>query len=89
MASPSHQVSQEEEPTSLSVNFVCSRTALTLQSDCHYIKQHLPDNLQGKVVVTNTTLQDVQDRQVGVKYLVTATPVLDGRSFGTNLMEAA
>ena len=25
----------------------------------------------------------------GVKYLVTATPVLEGRSFGTNMMEAA
>jgi hypothetical protein len=24
-----------------------------------------------------------------VKYLVTTTPVLDGRSFGTNMMEAA
>jgi hypothetical protein len=28
-------------------------------------------------------------RQAGVKYLVTSTPVLDGRSFGTNMMEAA
>ncbi len=28
-------------------------------------------------------------RQVGIKYLVTSTPVLDGRSFGTNMMEAA
>ena len=28
-------------------------------------------------------------KQVGVKYLATATPVLDGRSFGTNMMEAA
>jgi len=28
-------------------------------------------------------------RQAGVKYLVTTTPVLQGRSFGTNMMEAA
>jgi len=42
-------------------------------------------------VVTNTTTpQDVElFRKCGVKYLVTTTPVLDGRSFGTNMMEAA
>jgi hypothetical protein len=28
-------------------------------------------------------------RTCGVKTLVTTTPVLDGRSFGTNMMEAA
>jgi len=26
---------------------------------------------------------------VGIKYVVTTTPRLDGRSFGTNMMEAA
>jgi hypothetical protein len=42
-------------------------------------------------VVTNTTTsQDVElFRKCGVKYLVTTTPVLDGRSFGTNMMESA
>jgi hypothetical protein len=25
----------------------------------------------------------------GIKYLVTTTPLLDGRTFGTNMMEAA
>ena len=28
-------------------------------------------------------------RQAGAKALVTSTPVLEGRSFGTNMMEAA
>jgi hypothetical protein len=28
-------------------------------------------------------------RKLGVKYLITTTPVLEGRSFGTNMMEAA
>ena len=28
-------------------------------------------------------------RKCGVKYLVTTTPVLEGRSFGTNMMESA
>ena len=47
--------------------------------------------MQGKVVVTNTTTEsDVALlRKCGVKYLVTTTPVLDGRSFGTNMMESA
>ena len=47
--------------------------------------------MPGKVVVTNTTTEaDVKFlKEAGVKYLVTSTPVLDGRSFGTNMMEAA
>ena len=65
--------------------------ATIIAGDCHYIKRCMPDDLQGKVIVTNTTTtEDVQAfRKAGVKYLVTTTPVLDGRSFGTNMMEAA
>ncbi len=65
--------------------------ATVIAGDCHYVKRHMPDRLDGKVIVTNTTTpQDVElFRQAGVKYLVTTTPVLEGRSFGTNMMEAA
>lgn len=65
--------------------------ATVIAGDCHYIKRFMPDDLAGKVVVTNTTTpEDVETfRKAGVKYLVTTTPVLDGRSFGTNMMEAA
>jgi hypothetical protein len=65
--------------------------ATVIAGDCHYIKRHMPDKLEGKVIATNTTTPaDVEIfRQAGVKYLVTSTPVLDGRSFGTNVMEAA
>ena len=65
--------------------------ATVIAGDCHYVKRCMPDNLQGKVIVTNTTTpEDVEAfRKAGVKYLVTTTPVLDGRSFGTNMMEAA
>lgn len=65
--------------------------ATVIAGDCHYIKRCMPDRLPGKVVVTNTTTpEDVEAfRKAGVKYLVTTTPVLDGRSFGTNMMEAA
>jgi hypothetical protein len=65
--------------------------ATVLAGDCHYIKRFMPDRMDGKVVATNTTTpEDVElFRQVGIKYLVTSTPVLEGRSFGTNMMEAA
>jgi hypothetical protein len=65
--------------------------AEVIAGDCHYIKRHMPGRLEGKVIATNTTTpEDVAlFRQAGVKYLVTTTPVLDGRSFGTNMMEAA
>jgi len=62
-----------------------------IAGDCLYIKRHMPDRLEGKVIATNTTTQsDVEAfRGAGVKYLITSTPVLEGRSFGTNMMEAA
>ncbi len=62
-----------------------------IAGDCHYVKRHIPDHMEGKVIATNTTTQaDVElFRRIGIKYLVTSTPVLDGRSFGTNMMEAA
>jgi len=65
--------------------------ATVVAGDCHYIKRYMPDDMKGKVVVTNTTTtEDVAlFKKCGVKYLVTTTPVLEGRSFGTNMMEAA
>ena len=64
--------------------------ASVIAGDCHYISRYMPDNMHGKIIVTNTTTQkDVElFRQAGVKYLMTTTPVYDGRSFGTNMMEA-
>ncbi len=65
--------------------------ASVIAGDCHYIKKHLPDSLTGKIVVTNTTTPEDQEllRRVGIRTLVTTTPVIEGRSFGTNMMEAA
>lgn len=62
-----------------------------IAGDWLYIMQHAPNNLEGKVIVTNTTTAtDVEFlRERGVHYLITTTPVLDGRSFGTNMFEAA
>jgi len=65
--------------------------ATVIAGDCNYIKRHMPDDLRGKVIVTNTTtphdMELFQER--GVRHVVTTTPQLDGRSFGTNMMEAA
>lgn len=65
--------------------------ATIIAGDCHYITRYMPDRMEGKVIVTNTTTQEDKAAfcAAGVKYLVTTTPVLDGRSFGTNMMEAA
>lgn len=65
--------------------------ATVIAGDCHYIKRHMPYRLDGKVIVTNTTTSDDVKlfKEAGCKYLVTSTPVLEGRSFGTNMMEAA
>lgn len=59
--------------------------------DFLYVKQHMPEDMHGKIIVTNTTTPaDVEFlKKRGVKYLVTTTPNLDGRTFGTNMMEAA
>jgi len=64
--------------------------ATVIAGDCHYITRYMPDQLAGKVVVTNTTTPADMAlfRQAGVKYVMTTTPVYDGRSFGTNMMEA-
>ena len=65
--------------------------ATVIAGDCHYIKRFMPADLTGKVIVTNTTTpEDVAEfKKAGVKYLITTTPVMEGRSFGTNMMEAA
>lgn len=67
------------------------RWASVIAGDCHYIRRYMPGELPGKIIVTNTTTdRDVQHfREAGVADLVTSTPVIDGRSFGTNMMEAA
>ncbi|WP_072908640.1 quinate 5-dehydrogenase [Anaerobranca californiensis] len=60
-----------------------------IAGDFHYIKKHMPGNLQGKTIITNTvTTKDVEMlKKLGADILVTTTPELNGRSFGTNVME--
>jgi hypothetical protein len=65
--------------------------ATVIAGDCHFIKRYMPARLEGKIICTNTTTPaDVEAfRAAGVAHLITTTPVMDGRSFGTNLIEAA
>lgn len=60
-----------------------------IAGDFNYISRYMPPDLKGKMVLTNTVtekdLGKLRDR--GVKTLVTTTPELSGRSFGTNVIE--
>jgi hypothetical protein len=61
-----------------------------IAGDFHFIKRYMPENVKGKIIITNTTTsEDVEFlRKKGISILVTTTPELEGRSFGTNVMEA-
>jgi hypothetical protein len=62
-----------------------------IAGDFHFMRQYMPDRLNGKMVLTNTlTVRDIDElRSRGVSSLVTTTPDFGGRSFGTNVVEAA
>jgi len=62
-----------------------------IAGDFLYIRRHMPVDLSGKVIITNTTTPDDVEllRSRGLAYLGTTTPRVDGRSFGTNVLEAA
>ncbi|MFA5537533.1 MAG: quinate 5-dehydrogenase [Bacillota bacterium] len=60
-----------------------------IAGDFHFIKKFMPDSLAGKIIITNTVTRDdlLMLKNRGVELLITTTPELDGRSFGTNVME--
>lgn len=62
-----------------------------LAGDFHFLRRHLPQDLRGKIVLTNTTT--AEDLQLlgarGAETVITTTPRVDGRSLPTNLLEAA
>ena len=64
--------------------------ATVIAGDCHFIKRFMPARLDGKIICTNTTTADdvAAFRAAGARSLVTTTPRFEGRSFGTNMMEA-
>jgi len=66
------------------------READIIAGDYKYVRRYMPEDMSGKWVVTNTTTAADVDflRSRGVQLLVTSTPRLEGRSFGTNVIEA-
>ena len=66
------------------------READLIAGDMHYIHKYAPDDLSGKMVITNTTTKEnIQTlRERGVREVVTMSPRYEGRSFGANVMEA-
>lgn len=64
--------------------------AEVLAGDFHFIRHHMPDDLRGKFILTNTlTAQDVEElRRRGARMIVTPSPNLAGRSYGTNAVQA-
>ena len=65
--------------------------AEVIAGDFHLIRRFMPSGLNGQTILTNTTTPDDLDflKEKGVGTLVTTTPEYEGRSFGTNVMEAA
>lgn len=61
-----------------------------IAGDYLFIKKYMPADLAGKWIIINTvTADDVQElARKGTELLATSTPELEGRSFGTNVMEA-
>lgn len=66
------------------------READIIAGDYLFIKKYMPADMTGKIIITNTvTATDVEElKKRGVSLLITTTPEFDGRSFGTNVMEA-
>ena len=65
------------------------READIVAGDFQFVRRYMPDDMAGKVIVTNTTRAgDLEElRQRGVARLITVTPSIGGESFGANVME--
>ena len=64
--------------------------AEVIAGDFHLMRRFMPGGLTGQTILTNTTTaEDVGFlRDKGAGALVTTTPEFNGRSFGTNVLEA-
>jgi len=82
-------------PTGASQNEIKPRFAAyfdeadVIAGDFHFIRRNMPEKLDNKMIITNTVTQEDELllQQRGVKMLVTTTPEMGGRSFGTNILE--
>ncbi len=86
---PTGKKQEQIQPDELTAPYFAE--AEIIAGDYHIMRRKLPDRLDGKGVLTNTvTPEDLKELEKrGVSWLVTTTPELEGRSFGTNVLEAA
>jgi hypothetical protein len=78
---------KQEKSTPKYQRFFAENTVIA--GDFHFIRRYAPEDLHGKIVVSNTvTAEDKAElTKRGVRWLVTTTPEMEGRSFGTNVWE--
>lgn len=67
------------------------RWADVIAGDFHYIRRHMPDDLGGKTILSNTITDEDRRalRNRGVRLLITSTPEIAGRTFATNVLQGA
>ncbi len=63
--------------------------AAIIAGDFHFIRRYMPAVMKDKLIITNTVTQEDEAllKERGVATLVTTTPEMGGRSFGTNVLE--
>ncbi len=89
MVYPTGKKQEVIEPNELTRPYI--EEAEVIAGDFHIMRRRLPDRMDGKGILTNTvTSQDIEElKRRGVSWLVTTTPEIGGRSYGTNVLEAA
>jgi len=62
-----------------------------IAGDFLFMRKYMPTRAEGKTIITNTTTDEniALLKERGVHKVITSTPRYEGRSFGTNMMEAA
>lgn len=82
------QETQDEGKVKQFANYY--KDADVIAGDFHLIRRFMPGGMNGRTVLTNTTTRDDIEflKEKGIGILVTTTPEYEGRSFGTNVMEA-
>ncbi len=62
-----------------------------IAGDFLFMRKYMPERIDGKTIITNTTTEKnlLLFKERGAQRVITTTPRYEGRSFGTNMMEAA
>ncbi len=62
-----------------------------IAGDFLFMRKYMPERIDGKTIITNTTTEEnlLLLKERGARQVITTTPRYNGRSFGTNMMEAA